>query len=225
MLRLRDIMTRDVVTVSPDISVRDAMELFSARHISGAPVVENGRVIGVVSTSDLLDLASRIPAAPTEERPDVEGAEQESGPSAEDQAWAGAEGWVDGEELPAAFFRANWDGLPPEDQTDETDATDEANELAGPEWAPLDVHTVREAMTEQVVSLSPDTEVGEAADLMQRLAVHRILVMDGDRLAGLVTALDVAEAVADHRITARRYVFGAAGRRDERDEGDDSVNP
>lgn len=219
MLRLRDIMTSDVVTVSPDISVREAMELFAARHISGAPVVENGRVVGVVSTTDLLDLASRIPAAPTGERPVVEGTERESGPPAEDEAWDGAEGWVEGEEPPAAFFRVNWDALPSEDLGDESD---EANELAGPEWAPLDVHTVREAMTEQVVSLAPDAEVRDAADLMQRLAVHRILVMDGDRLAGLVTALDVAEAVADHRITSRRYVFGAGPRRDERDEGDDS---
>lgn len=222
MLRLRDIMTRDVVTVSPDISVRDAMELFAARHISGAPVVEGGRVIGVVSTTDLLDLASRIPAAPDGERPEVEGVEQESGPPAEDQAWEGTEGWEEGEELPAAFFRANWDALPPEDQGDDDTV---ANELAGPEWAPLEVHTVREAMTEQVVSLPPEADVGSAADLMQRLAVHRILVMDGDRLAGLVTALDVAQAVADHRITARQYVFGTAARRDERDDGDDAILP
>jgi len=41
MLRLQDIMTRDVVTVSPELTLRDAMELLTSLHISGAPVVGN----------------------------------------------------------------------------------------------------------------------------------------------------------------------------------------
>ncbi|MGH7679433.1 MAG: CBS domain-containing protein, partial [Gemmatimonadaceae bacterium] len=32
-------MTQDVLTVSPDLSVREAMDLLTSRHISGAPVV------------------------------------------------------------------------------------------------------------------------------------------------------------------------------------------
>ena len=43
MLRLRDIMTTDVVTVSPESTIREAMELFASRHISGAPVVAGNR--------------------------------------------------------------------------------------------------------------------------------------------------------------------------------------
>lgn len=218
MLRLREIMTRDVLTLSPDTTLRDAMELFAARHISGAPVVDESRVIGVVSTSDLVDLANGISKVPTKEGPEDERAARESEPPAEDEAWVGAEGWVEGEEPPAAFFRSTWEELPGEE-------ADRLDDVVGPEWAPLEAHTVREAMTEQVVSLPPDADVREAADLMRRAGVHRILVMEGRRLAGLVTALDVADAVAEHRITARQYVFGKTPRRDERDESDDTILP
>src|SRR5687767_504781 len=75
MLRLRDIMTREVVTVAPDLSVRDAMELLTSRHISGAPVLSNRKIVGVVSLTDLAELASGSPGVPTERNePDDEAA-------------------------------------------------------------------------------------------------------------------------------------------------------
>lgn len=53
--RVEDVMTREVVTVTPRTGYRDLVELFTARRVSGAPVVnEDGVVIGVVSESDLL---------------------------------------------------------------------------------------------------------------------------------------------------------------------------
>lgn len=54
MLRLRDIMTTDVATATPDLSLREAMEMLSSRHISGAPVTTGGKVVGIFSASDLL---------------------------------------------------------------------------------------------------------------------------------------------------------------------------
>src|SRR5215510_13878698 len=54
MLRLRDIMTTDVLPVSPETSVRDAMELLARHHVSGAPVIANHQLVGVVTTTDLL---------------------------------------------------------------------------------------------------------------------------------------------------------------------------
>ena len=49
MLRLRDIMTTELLTFSPETSVRDAMESLAAKHVSGAPVVAGTKVVGVVS--------------------------------------------------------------------------------------------------------------------------------------------------------------------------------
>jgi CBS domain-containing protein len=57
MLSVRDYMTRDVVTVPADASLRDVALLLVEHRISGLPVVEDGRVVGVVSESDLLTKA------------------------------------------------------------------------------------------------------------------------------------------------------------------------
>lgn len=53
-MRAMDVMTVQVVTVSPDMSVQDLAKLMSERGISGVPVVENNRVVGIISEGDLL---------------------------------------------------------------------------------------------------------------------------------------------------------------------------
>jgi CBS domain-containing protein len=47
------IATRDVVCVTPDTTTREANELMSERQIRRLPVVENDRLVGVVSIGDL----------------------------------------------------------------------------------------------------------------------------------------------------------------------------
>lgn len=56
-MRAIDVMTTAVVTVSPDSTVQDLAKLISERGISGVPVVENGRLVGIVSEGDLLHRA------------------------------------------------------------------------------------------------------------------------------------------------------------------------
>lgn len=56
-MRAMDVMTTAVVTVSPDSTVQDLAKLISERGISGVPVVENGRLVGIVSEGDLLHRA------------------------------------------------------------------------------------------------------------------------------------------------------------------------
>lgn len=53
-MRAMDVMTTEVITVAPDTSVQDLARLMSERGISGVPVVENGRLVGIVSEGDLL---------------------------------------------------------------------------------------------------------------------------------------------------------------------------
>ena len=53
--RLCEVMTRDPVTVSPDESFGYALLLMHDNGFRHVPVVENGRPIGVVSTSHALD--------------------------------------------------------------------------------------------------------------------------------------------------------------------------
>lgn len=50
----RDAMTSPVVTISPHDSVTSAMELMTGRRIRHLPVVEDGRLVGIVSIGDLV---------------------------------------------------------------------------------------------------------------------------------------------------------------------------
>jgi CBS domain-containing protein len=53
-MRAGDIMTRAVTTVGPHDTIREIASLLLERRISGVPVVEGGRMIGIVSEGDLL---------------------------------------------------------------------------------------------------------------------------------------------------------------------------
>jgi CBS-domain-containing membrane protein len=54
-LRVRDIMTPDVITLAATTSVDDAARSLTFHQVTGAPVLERGRIVGVVSKSDLVD--------------------------------------------------------------------------------------------------------------------------------------------------------------------------
>jgi len=51
---VRDIMTAQVVTVSPDTSVQQCMQLVTEKRIRHLPVTEGGRVVGMISIGDLV---------------------------------------------------------------------------------------------------------------------------------------------------------------------------
>jgi CBS domain-containing protein len=53
-LTARDVMTAPVVTITPGESVAQAMELMTDRRIRHLPVVESGRLVGLVSIGDLV---------------------------------------------------------------------------------------------------------------------------------------------------------------------------
>jgi CBS-domain-containing membrane protein len=61
MLRARDIMTADVVSVKPSTSVEDLARLFVTHRISGAPVVDDkGDLVGIVTENDLISQNKRL---------------------------------------------------------------------------------------------------------------------------------------------------------------------
>ena len=54
-MKARDIMTREVVTIGPDMPVSQVAKTLSAHGISAAPVVgADGDPIGMVSEGDLI---------------------------------------------------------------------------------------------------------------------------------------------------------------------------
>ena len=84
MLRLRDVMSRDVVVFAPETGLLDAIEVLAERHISGAPVMVGERVAGVLTSSDILEFVATKPAALADYGDDEPG-----GPSGDWSALAG----------------------------------------------------------------------------------------------------------------------------------------
>ncbi len=61
MLKAKDIMTEDVIMVSPDATVEELGRLFIEKGISGAPVVDaGGKLFGIVTENDLISKNSRL---------------------------------------------------------------------------------------------------------------------------------------------------------------------
>ena len=60
MLRVRAWMTRNLVTLSPEASVAEALTLCRERRIRHIPIVEEGRLVGIVSDRDLRDASPAL---------------------------------------------------------------------------------------------------------------------------------------------------------------------
>lgn len=145
-------MSEAVHHVSPRLSLVDLENELSAHRIGGAPVVEGGDVIGVVSRTDIARALSR------------------------ERSRSAA----------AATFYYETDSMADEGVEDPTSSALES----------LRSLTVRDVMTKEVISVSGDQPVVRVAELMRDKRIHRILVIEGAKLEGIVTSLDIVGVVA-----------------------------
>ena len=123
-------MTTGVITIEPDAPVARAVELLADSHVSGLAVVDrHRRLIGVISTSDIVSAEAEL--APESARDRLESAP-----------------------------------------------------------------TVRDIMTRKALSVKPDLELREAALQMDYADVHRLFVMEHDRLIGVISRSDINRAFA-----------------------------
>ncbi len=129
---VRDWMSREVLSVAPDMSVLEAGQLMVERAIRRLPVVEEGQLVGIVTHGD------------------VRGARSASA--------SGLDIW----ELSYRLSRL----------------------------------TVREIMTPNPVTISPDDTIGLAAQLMLKYMIGGLPVVDAqDRLVGIITESDIFRLV------------------------------
>jgi CBS domain-containing protein len=62
MLKVSDIMTKDLITVSPETEIAHAAKLLLEKGINGVPVVEEGgKLVGILCQSDLITQQKRFP--------------------------------------------------------------------------------------------------------------------------------------------------------------------
>lgn len=177
MLTVREVMTTKMLTLSPELPLRAAVEALAAQRLTGAPVLSGDAVVGTLSANDIVAFVATTPAVPTE---------WDLGESLSDGY---AEQWEEGEAPPATFFTDFW-------HDDALDVTERIANVSGPEWDLLDEHTVAEAMSTELIIFPPGATLREAAEYMQRSGVHRVLVGDRSALLGIVTTMDVTKAYA-----------------------------
>lgn len=177
MLTLRDIMTSDVVYTAPDTPISEVVAILRTEGITGVPVLLRNRVVGVISASDILEFTQSDPDSLEQPAPDSWDETEEAGGS--------------GIELESGF---SWPDEE-EEYTEEFDELEEDVELAS-------TYTAADIMTRNLCALPPDTPIRTAAQRMVRLGVHRLLVMEGGKLVGIVTSMDFLRAVADGRLGA-----------------------
>ncbi|MEV6235616.1 CBS domain-containing protein [Lentzea sp. NPDC051838] len=134
-MRTRDVMTTDVVVVSPDLPARDAARLLAERGFTALPVVDaSGALVGAVGETELL--RDRLPQDPRK--------------------------LVHGEPVQ-------------------------------PRDKPADL--VVQVMTKPV-TVTPNTDLSEVADLMLQHGVRSVAVVDEGHLAGIVTRRDMLRSIS-----------------------------
>jgi len=148
MLQVKDIMTTELITVTPDMEIVAAARVLLDKGINGVPVLdEDGALKGILCQSDLVAQQKKFP-------------------------------------IPSIFTFL--DGFIPLTSTKHLER--EVKKIAAV--------TVSEAMTEDPVTVSPDTTIEEVAALMVDKKFHSLPVVDDDgKVVGIVGKKDVLKTL------------------------------
>jgi CBS domain-containing protein len=60
--KVTDVMTRSVITAKPETPLREIAVLLERKRIKRVPIVQNGKVVGIVSRANLLQALAGMPA-------------------------------------------------------------------------------------------------------------------------------------------------------------------
>lgn len=53
-IRVKDFMTKDIISISSEESIIEAANLLEEHHIDRLPVIDNGKLVGIISRCDLI---------------------------------------------------------------------------------------------------------------------------------------------------------------------------
>ena len=54
-LQVKEAMTKDLYTISPDATIEEAALIMRENNVGALPVVENGKLVGIITESDIFD--------------------------------------------------------------------------------------------------------------------------------------------------------------------------
>jgi CBS-domain-containing membrane protein len=143
MQTAREIMSKDVITVKKETTVRELAELFTTRRIGSIPVVDSvGNMIGIVSESDLIEQDKNF-------------------------------------HIPTVISLFDWIIYLESDKKFEK------------ELKRMTAQTVGDIYTQEVETVSPDTPINDIADIMSTKKIHSLPVVEGKKIIGIVSRIDV----------------------------------
>jgi predicted transcriptional regulator len=154
----RDIMEPHVVAVAPDMPLAELGDLLISKRISGVPVVEAGKLVGIVSRSDFVRCLSLGRALAELVAEGIESEEFAPGQAAA---------------LPA---------------------------LSQQLTKQFEGRSVRDIMVRDPVTVSPEAPITEVARVLVSRHLHRVLVVAGTTVHGIISALDVVRLVAEGQL-------------------------
>lgn len=154
MKLVKDYMTKNVITFKPEDSIFTVAEKFYKNHISGAPVVRNDKVVGIISETDIIKFM-RISISRTEPIPE---------PHLLTLLLVG---------LVKGHFALKH------------------------ELEKLSKIEVKDLMSGNVVSITSDQPIIEAATLITKHKINRLPVIDDGKLVGIITRADLIKALID----------------------------
>ena len=53
--KVKDVMTKDIITISPDTSINDAANIMVKNNIKRLPVIKNDTLVGIITRGDLME--------------------------------------------------------------------------------------------------------------------------------------------------------------------------
>jgi CBS domain-containing protein len=181
-LRAADLMTREPITVPQDMTLADLCDLFQERNINGAPVVdERGLLVGVVAQDDIIYGAMGRPIEGAGESPArrrrrgmVEALRERSQKAGEAPLRAVPDA------RPRTGERAFWADMRAEDD---------------PMRMP-----VRSIMTSPAISAEEKTPITDLCNVMWNLRIHRVPIVRGGKVTGLISSMDLCRAILNGQI-------------------------
>lgn len=176
MRRVKDLMNRDLSTITPDVSMVDLLGTLEETRVVSLPVVDCGRtLLGMVSVRDVLRLTQNLPRGPEAARWGL----AVPGPLAEHP---------DPEAVTAAGLTAYY--VTPSGAY--VDIGDRVRQVPGDR---LRSYSVRDIMTGLPATVAAGASLPELARVLRKQKLHRVFVVESGALVGVVSTMDLLEGL------------------------------
>ncbi|WP_018249300.1 CBS domain-containing protein [Orenia marismortui] len=144
----KEIMTKEVITVTPEQTVKEVAKVLTDNKISGVPVLEDGEVVGIVSEGDLIVRDKKL--------------------NFPNYVYF----------LDSVFYLESFEKF-----------EKDFKKMVGVK--------VKDIMTTDLITVSPDTSVEDIATILTEDEVNRVPVIQDAKLIGIVSRGDIVRYISE----------------------------